>query len=96
MTDLYHVRQYRPNYFTGFINDVVYNKTYDQITEAPWFDNFKHGHDGGFEKFVIEPYGGEEFIISAYYKNGVHWVVGFAVKADSKFASDWRYKCHES
>jgi hypothetical protein len=103
MTDLYHVRQYRPSFCSGFENAVVHDASYEKITEAPWFRNFQHEHDGGFEKFEIEPYG-DELIISAIYKNGKHWVAGFAIKTDSKaeapdgglLVDNWRYKRHES
>jgi hypothetical protein len=84
----YHVRQYRPNFFSGFHNDVVRDVEYDDILKAPWFENFRHK---GFEKFTISPYDGE-LIIEAHYANGEHWVAGFAVAVDDPFASNWRYK----
>jgi len=63
----YLVRQYRPNHFSGFDNDVVKGVEYDDITKAPWMENFKHS---GFTEFKVEPYSGDELIISAYYENG--------------------------
>lgn len=88
----YHVRQYRPGYFTGFDNSVVYNLPEDKITDTPWSENFKHGD---FEKFTVGRYG-RELIVEAYYKSGAHWVVGFAVESTDPLAEDWRYKPHTS
>lgn len=93
MEKKYLVRQYRPNYFTGFTNAVMRDVSYDDIVNVPWADNFKHT---GFEKFTIEPYNGGELIISAHYKSGKHWVVGFTIDSDDEFAQDWRYQEHES
>lgn len=84
---LWHVRQYRPNFFSGFTNGVVRDVPYDDILKAPWFENFRHD---GFERFSIEPYYDEQ-IIEAHYRDGEHMVAGFAVAADHPFASDWRY-----
>jgi hypothetical protein len=92
MEKTYLVRQYRPNYFSGFTNKVVRDVNYDDIINVPWADNFRHSD---FEKFTIEPYG-KELIISAHYKDGKSWVVGFAVDSDAEFAKDWRYQEHES
>ena len=95
----YLVRQYRPNYFSGFDNDVVRGVEYDDITKAPWMENFKHK---GFTEFKVEPYSGDELIISAHYENGEHWVAAFALPEDSNEMSNngdllrdnWRYKPH--
>ena len=104
MMTKYLVRQYRPAYFTGFHTSTAKDVEYGKILDCPWFRNFEHEHDGGFDKFVIEPYGGDELIISAYYKNGKHWVAGFALPDDSDqkapdgglLRDNWRYKDHES
>jgi hypothetical protein len=96
MSDLYHVRQYHPSY-CDFEDAVAHNIAYDKILECSWFRNFEH--NGGFEKFVIEPYARDELIISACYKNGKHWVAGFAIPITSKAMSpngdlmvnNWRY-----
>ena len=96
---LYHVRQYRPAYFTGFENDVLRDVPYDAILTAPWCENFKHS---GLDRFTIKPYRTfedgpyKELIIEAHYKSGEHWVVGFAVETTAPFADDWRYKPHQS
>ena len=100
----YAIRQYRPGFCSGFENQAVHNIEYDQILEQSWFNNFKHNYDGGFDKFVIEPYSGDELIISAKYKNGKSWVAGFALPMDAKekapdgglLIDNWRYKNHES
>ena len=89
MSNLYHVRQYRPNFFSGFDNAVIHNVTKDEILSAPWFRNFEHE---GFAQFTVELYGNGELIISAKYKNGESWVAGFAVSTDSEMANNWRYK----
>jgi len=91
MTD-YLVRQYRPNYFSGFEDAVEGPLPYDQITTASWFKNFQHQYDGGFKKFEIEDYGNGELIISAIYNNGKHWVAGFATEVGSRMSKDWRYQ----
>lgn len=85
---LYAVRQYRPNYCEGFINGIAHNMKYDEITSAPWFDNFKYE---GFVEFIVERYTDDELIISALYKDGKRWVAGFACKENNKLAKDWRY-----
>lgn len=95
----YLVRQYRPNYFSGFENAVVRDVLYDDITNVPWSDGFKQAD---FKNFVIEPYNGDELIISAKYENGESWVVGFALPDHSVMVSNngdlmrdnWRYKTH--
>lgn len=84
---LYHVRQYRPNYFSGFENEVYHNVSWEVITAVPFMANFRHGK---FQRFEIEPYG-KEFIISAIFSDGESWVAAFAVSADHEFAKDWRY-----
>lgn len=101
MEKKYLVRQYRPNFVTGFNNAVVRDVSYEDITKCEWFENFKHS---GFKEFVIKPYNGDELIISAHYYDGKHWVVGFALPMDSETMSNngdlmrdnWRYKDHES
>lgn len=93
----YLVRQYRPNYFSGFENAVYAGIDYDKIILLPFFDNFRHA---GFQEFRIEPYSSGEHIITAYYENGKHFVAGFALAETSTAeASDggllrdnWRYK----
>lgn len=85
----FHVRQYRPAYFSGFENSVCRDVEEDKILDCPWFDNFRHD---GFERFTIEPYYGGELIISAHYSDGKHWVAGFAIPVDKPFAKDWRYQ----
>ena len=97
----YLVRQYRPAYFSGYEDQVARGLTYDEITTPLWFANFRHD---GFEKFVIEPYSGDELIVSAHYANGEHWVAAFALPEDSMMMSNngdlmrdnWRYKPHRS
>jgi hypothetical protein len=97
----YLVRQYRPAYFTGFTNQVVRDVAYDDITKVPWAESFKHA---GFSHFAVEPYHGDELIISAHYTDGKHWVMGFALPMDSEakapdgglLCDNWRYREHES
>lgn len=99
MSDIkYLVRQYRPNYFSGFETQVVSGLSYDEITSAPFCENFKHGD---FKCFTVSPYAdGDELIIEAHYKNGAHWVAGFALPENSEMMSNngdkmrdnWRYK----
>ena len=95
----YLVRQYRPNYFSGFINEVYRDIPYDEITKVPFCENFKHH---GFKEFTIEAYG-PELIISAHYDDGKRWVVAFALPMDSDamategglLRDNWRYQRHE-
>ena len=98
----YKARQYRPNYFNGFDNDVRSSLSFDDLITVPWCENFKHS---GFKEFKIEPYGsGDELIISAHYEDGKHFVVGFALPEDSQQMSNngdllrdnWRYRPHQS
>lgn len=98
----YLVRQYRPAYFSGFETEVAKGVEYDQITEQPWFANFK-GH--GFTKFTIEATSGDdELTIMAHYDDGKWWVAGFALPENSEQMSNngdllrdnWRYKPHTS
>lgn len=85
----YHVRQYRPDYFSGFENEVVRDVPYEGILGAPWCKNFVHSD---FDRFTIRPYGSNgELIIEAHFRSGKSWVVGFAVPADHPFARNWRY-----
>ncbi len=52
---------------------------------------------------MVTPYG-DELIISAHYKDGKHWVAGFALPMNSKakapdgglLINNWRYKAHMS
>jgi hypothetical protein len=96
----YLVRQYRPAYFSGFVNKVYRDVDYDDITKVEFMANFRHE---GFKEFKLEPYGGE-VIISAHYDDGKHWVVGFALAMDSNVRApdggllrdNWRYRDHES
>lgn len=96
---LFHVRQHRPAYFSGFNNDVIRDVPRDAITSVPWCGNFKHSD---FDHFTVEPYRSQEngpykeLIIEAHYKSGEHWVVGFAVETTHPFATNWRYKPHTS
>ena len=88
-TTRYHVRQYRPAFFSGFENEVIRDVPYEGILEAPWCENFKHDD---FDHFSISKYGNGELIVEAHYKSGEHWVVGFAIDSAHPFASDWRYE----
>lgn len=93
---LYHVRRYRPAFFSGFDNAVVRDVPHDKIIEAPWLEGFKH-HD--FERFTLTPYpeyDPKELIIEAHYTSGEHWVCGFAVETTHEFAKNWRYEPHQS
>lgn len=91
----YMVRQYRPAYFEGFENEVVRDVPYDEITTVSFCDNFKYD---GFVCFSLDPYG-SELIISAHYKDGKQYVVGFALPIDSDAVApegglmrdNWRY-----
>jgi hypothetical protein len=87
----YLVRQYRPNFFSGFEDAVATGLAYDEITSAPWFENFRRN---GFTEFKIEPYTDDELIVVAHYADGKFYVAGFATKEGSKMARDWRYKPH--
>ena len=97
----YLVRQYAPTYFSGFDMDVVGPIEYDEITNAPWMERFRHH---GFKEFKIEPYTKDELIVSAKYENGESWVAAFALPEDSNEMSNngdlmrdnWRYKPHKS
>src|ERR1700692_2935772 len=96
----YLVRQYKPNFFTGFQCDVVSVSKYEDITEVPWASLFK---SEDFVRFSVEPYG-KELIVSAHYKDGKHYVVGFALDENSTaeanegglLKDNWRYKPHLS
>ena len=97
----YLVRQYAPAYCTGFDLDVIKAVEYDDIIKCHWMERFKHS---GFKEFVIKPYDGDELIISAHYKNGEHWVAGFALPENANerlpggelLRDNWRYKPHKS
>lgn len=75
--------------------------SYEDITKAPWFENFRHE---GFKEFTITPYYGDELIISAHYEDGKHYVAGFALPNNSEDMSNngdllrdnWRYKYHST
>src|ERR1700722_3374398 len=93
----YLVRQYRPNYCTGFEDAVYKDVPYDRITEVPFCANFKHS---GFDHFIVEPYSGDELMVSAKYTNGESWVVAFALPDNSNdrlsdgelLRENWRYR----
>lgn len=87
----FHVRQYRPNFVSGFENAVCRDVNESEILDCPWFKNFRYE---GFERFEIAPYGDEK-IISACYTDGNNWVAGFAIPVDHLFAENWRYKAKE-
>lgn len=89
---LYHVRQYRPAYFSGFESDVSRDISREQILKAPWLKNFEHDN---FSHFTIKHYWKDEEIIEAHYKDGKSWVAGFVIPADSG-NDGWRYQKHES
>ncbi len=96
----YLVRQYRPDFVSGFTNKAYRDIELNDITKVPFCENFKHD---GFLEFTVKPYG-DELIVEAHYSDGKHWVVGFALPDDSTAkASDggllrdnWRYQDHES
>lgn len=91
---LFHVRQYRPNYFTGFENIVVRDVPEDQILQVKFLRDWE-ARDAedciGFKEWLIEPYPSGELLISATYANGQRWVAAFAVDAAHPMAKDWRY-----
>ena len=97
----YLVRQYAPNYCTGFDLAAMRDVEYDDILKAPWLDRFKHD---GFIGFYLEPYAQDELIFGAKYNDGKSWVAGFALPMDSKekapdgglLRNNWRYKPHQS
>jgi hypothetical protein len=100
---LFHVRQYRPAFCTGFTNAVMRDVPRNEVLSAPWLENFKHDD---FECFEIEGergYGDEQFIM-ARYRSGKRYVAGFVLPADSRtpapdgglLADNWRYKEHRS
>ena len=101
MTEKYLVRQYRPGFVSGFTNEVCREVDYDDILNVPFCAHFKHH---GFLRFTVEPYDGDELIISAHYDDGKSWVVGFALPITSKLKApdgglmvdNWRYQPHES
>jgi hypothetical protein len=88
VTPLYHVRQYRPNYFSGFDTEFYRNVPYEKITDAPWMENFKHSD---FDHFTVTPYSDHELIVEAHYRDGQHWVAAFAVETTHPFAKNFRY-----
>lgn len=84
----YLVRQYSPNFCTGFDLSIVEVDGKDNVINVPWADRFKQDN---FDKFEIADYGNGELIISACYNDGKHWVVSFACEIGSKHCKDWRY-----
>jgi len=84
----YLVRQYSPSFCTGFDLSVVEVNNKAEIVNVPWADRFRHD---GFKEFKIDDYYDGELIVSAYYKNGEHWVVSFTCEVGSKHCKDWRY-----
>jgi hypothetical protein len=97
----YLVRQYAPNYCTGFDLDAISGVEYDNILKAPWLDRFKYE---GFKEFYLKPYYNDELIFGANYSDGKTWVAGFALPMNSKamapdgglMRNNWRYKPHQS
>ena len=97
----YLVRQYAPNFCTGFDLDVVRDVEYEDILKVHWCERFKHD---GFVEFYLEPYTKDELIFGAKYSDGKSWVVGFALPMDSEekapdgglLRDNWRYKPHQS
>lgn len=88
-TGSFHVRRYRPNYCTGYENEVVRDVPVEKLFTAPdWLA--KAASRDNFDRFEIEPYY-DEFIISVIHKNEEKWVMAFAVRTDHEFASNWRY-----
>lgn len=87
---VYHVRQYRPAYFSGFEDGVAKDLKRENLTAPAWFRNFE---SEDFDRWQVEPYGSPspELIISAFYKNGERWVAGFACDVTDPFAQNWRY-----
>ena len=97
----YLVRQYAPNFCTGFDLGVVRDVEYDDILKVHWCERFK---SKDFVEFYLEPYHEDELIFGAKYKDGKSWVAGFALPMDSEMMSNnndlmrdnWRYKPHKS
>lgn len=95
MSEKWHIRQYRPNYFSGLDTEVYRDLDFDKLLDAdsvPFLNNFKHD---GFIDFKIEPYSNGEMIISAKYKNGESWVAAFACQSNHPLADGWRYALNQ-
>lgn len=97
----YLVRQYAPNFFSGFDLDVLSGIEYNDILKAPWLERFKRPN---FVEFYLEPYAKDEVIFGAKYSDGTSRVAGFALPMDSDqkapdgglLRDNWRYKPHKS
>jgi len=97
----YLVRQYAPNFCSGFDLDVLRDVEQDDIVKAPWCERFKTDE---FVEFYLEPYSGDELIFGANYSDGKSYVAGFALPMDSMMMSNngdlmrenWRYRPHKS
>jgi hypothetical protein len=74
LAQIYRARQYRPDYFEGFEEQMVDGLTKGEllnVEKCPWLKNFMHE---GFERFEIDEITPSNLIVIAYYKDGTHWV----------------------
>ena len=79
------IRQYRPNYFTGFKNETRTFGSLKELLSIDWVDNFRKLPNGqidpNFHQYSINKYSnhkGYEYILLAEYENGYKWwVIGF-------------------
>jgi len=87
----WRVRQYRPNFFSGYENEVVPNIEEDKFaTDVPflvqWYNNPTLDH------MEFKPYSGDEWILVGHFKNSEYWVAGFATPESKIDPTNWRYK----
>ncbi len=73
------IRQYRPNYFSGFENETKEFSSLKELLSIEWVDSFRNQPD--FHQFSINnpsSHSRSEYTLMAEYKNGNEWwVVGF-------------------
>lgn len=98
---LYLVRGYMPAYCSGFTIRTARGVSYEEIVNTLRWGDPQHE---GVSHYEIEPYYGDELIVSECFTNGKHYVIGFALPEDSKemapdgglLRENWRYRDHES
>ncbi len=80
------IKQYRPNFFSGFENETVEFATTEELLNVEFVKKFKRD---GFSGFALSTYG-EQTNLIATYKNGKKWwVVGFIDDVSNVNLSKW-------
>jgi hypothetical protein len=75
---LYTVHQHRPAFVTGLEDQVVIGVAERDLMNPdvlPWLKSFQ---GEGFVDFIVEPYYGDDRLVSARYSDGKSWVAAIA------------------